>query len=148
MEQQSEIDRARIEALRGNVETALPVLARHAEAGDDGAAASAAELSAYLWRWSDVIAQAARLIANPYAVFAGNVFDELVLLLGRAGHETGDWWGDRWKAVRANWADWIPVDRAQTAPLVFFIDAGLANLVTRDRAIELVHLPRAAYLTT
>jgi hypothetical protein len=53
-----------------------------------------------------------------------------------------------WKAVRANWADWPPVDRAQTAPLVFFIDAGLANLVTRDRAIELVHLPRAAYLTT
>jgi hypothetical protein len=53
-----------------------------------------------------------------------------------------------WKAVRANWADWAPVDRAQTAPLVFFIDAGLANLVTRDRAVELVHLPRAAYLTT
>ena len=91
MEQQSEIHLARIEALRGNAETALPVLARHAEAGDDGAAASAAELSAYLWRWDDVIGQAARLIANPLAVYAGNVFDELVLLLGRAGHETGDW---------------------------------------------------------
>ncbi len=91
MEQLSEVDRARTEALGGNVETALPVLARHAEAGDDGAAASAAELSAYLWRWDEVIGQAARLIANPYAVYAGNVFHELVLLLGRAGHQTGDW---------------------------------------------------------
>ncbi|MCA1414362.1 MULTISPECIES: hypothetical protein [Bradyrhizobium] len=91
MVQPSQIDLARIEALRGNVETALPILAQYAEAGDDGAAASAAELSAYLWRWDVVIAQAARLIANPYAVYAGNVFDELVLLLGRAGRETGDW---------------------------------------------------------
>ena len=280
MEQQSEIHLARIEALRGNAETALPVLARHAEAGDDGAAASAAELSAYLWRWDDVIGQAARLIANPLAVYAGNVFDELVLLLGRAGHETGDWraiaraadsasqrlqadlqenpWGfpktkieglryrlltivDRlgeyalgegrirshgqldifsprqqiprpdlfdaamkskwnrkcsqerrfsfacvhhiddemirlfdmmdgkvplfehavsvakaflrrgdetmaWQAVRANWEEWAPVDRAQTAPLVLLVDAGLAGLVTRDRAIELVHIPRGAHL--
>jgi hypothetical protein len=280
MEQQSEIHLARVEALRGNVETALPILVQRAEAGDDGAAASAAELSAYLWRWHDVIGQAARLIANPYAVYAGNVFDELVLLLGRAGHETGDWraiasvadaasqrveadlqanpWGfpktkiegaqrlllilnqlgeyalgegrirlhgdwnifrprpeipkpdlfdaamkskwnrgcsperrfafasmyhlddemirlfdmfdgkirfdhavsvakaflrrgdeaSAWQAVRANWADWGPVDRAQTAPLVLLIDEGFAGLVARDRAMELVHIPRAAYLTT
>ena len=279
MKQQSPVDHARIEALRGNVEAALPVLAAHAEAGDDGAAASVAELSAYLWRWGDVITYAARLIANPFAVYAGNVFDELVLLLGRAGHETDDWraiaraadaaslrveadlranpWGfptskieglqyrlpgilnrlgeyalgegrirphadlnifhprqevpraDRfdaamklkqnqgsperrlifacmyhlddemirlfemaggklrfehavsvakaylrrgdetsaWNAVRANWADWALVDRAQVAPLVFFIDARLASLITRERAIELVHLPRAAYMT-
>lgn len=278
MNQQSQVDLARIEALRGNVEAALPVLVRHAEAGDDSAAVSAAELSAYLWRWDDVIAQAARLIANPYAVYAGNVFHELVLLLGRAGQETGDWrtiarvadaasqrveadlranpWGfpetkiegaqslllilDRlgeyalgeghirlhgyldifsprpeipkpdlfkaamklkqnqgsperrlifasmyhlddemirlfetmngkvrfehavsiakaylrrgdeataWEAVRANWADWAPVDRAQTAPLVFFIDTALVNLVTRDRATDLVHRPRAAHLS-
>jgi hypothetical protein len=53
--QQSEVDLARTEALRGNVDIALPVLARHAEAGDDSAAASAAELSAYLWRWGDAI---------------------------------------------------------------------------------------------
>ena len=279
MKQQSPVDHARIEALQGNVEAALPVLAAHADAGDDGAAASVAELSAYLWRWDDVITYAARLIANPFAVYAGNVFDELVLLLGRAGHETGDWraiarvadaasqrveadlranpWDfpqskiegaqyrllgilDRlgeyalgegriqthghldvfdpkpavprpdlfdaamqlkrnqgsfenrmifacmyhlddemihlfemadgkvrfehavavakaylrrgeetsaWNAVRANWADWALVDRAQVAPLVFFIDARLVNLVTRERAIELVRLPRAAYLT-
>ncbi|WP_038379199.1 hypothetical protein [Bradyrhizobium elkanii] len=51
-----------------------------------------------------------------------------------------------WKAVRASWAEWAPVDRAQTAPLVLLIDAGLAGLVTRDRAIELVHLPRATFL--
>jgi hypothetical protein len=278
-QQQSEVDLARIAALRGDAERALPVLARHAEAGDDGAAASVAELSAYLWRWDDVIAQAARLIANPYAVYAGNVFHELVLLLGRAGRETGDWRGiarvadrasqrveadlranpwdfpktkiegaansllpmldrlgeyalgeghirphghvdifspkqttprpdlfdaamklkqnrtsdarrlifacmyhlddemirlfntmegkvgfDRavaiakaflrrrdhamaWQTVRTNWADWAPVDRAQTAPLVLLIDEDFADLVTRDRAMELVHIPRAAHLT-
>lgn len=280
MTQQSPIDLARIEALRGNVETALPVLAQHAEAGDDGAAASAAELSAYLWRWSDVIAQAARLIANPFAVYAGNVFDEFVLLLGRAGRETGDWraiahaadaasqrveadlqtnpWGfpktkiegaqrlllilsqlgeyalregriglhsdwnifrpkaqiprldlfdaamkskwnqgcsperrlvfacmyhlddemirlfDQmggqvrldhavsiakaflrrgdhdmaWRTVRAHWAEWAPVDRAQTTPLVFLIDEDFAGLVTQGRAMELVHMPRAEFVTT
>ncbi len=47
-----------------------------------------------------------------------------------------------WQVVRANWVEWAPVDRAQTAPLVLLIDPGLAGLVTRDRAIELVHLSR------
>jgi len=279
-QQNDEMDLVRIAALRGDVESALPVLARHAQTGDDSAAASAAELSAYLWHWQDVIEHAARLIANPYAVYAGNVFDELVRLLGRAGRETGDWrgiaraadaasqrveadlranpWGfpdskiegavdrllpildrlgeyalgegqirlhghldifspkpvtprpdlfdaamklkqnqksdarrlvfacmyhlddemirlfdamegkvgfDRavsvakaflrrnddamaWQTVRGNWADWAPVDRAQTTPLVFLIDDDFAGLVTKDRAGELVHMPRAAHLTT
>ena len=31
------------------------------------------------------------VIANPYAVAAGNVFNDMVRLLGRAGHETGAW---------------------------------------------------------
>jgi hypothetical protein len=277
-QQQSDVDLARLKALHGGVEEALPVLVRHAEAGDDAAAASASELSAYLWRWDDVIAHAARLIANPYAVYAGNVFHELALLLGRAGRETGDWrgiarvadaafqrveadlranpWGfpkskiegerwrlqtilnrlgeyalgeghirrhgevdifspkpaiprpdlfegamklkqnknsparrlvfacmhhlddemidlfgmmdgkvgfDRavaiakafmrrndsaraWQAVRVNWADWVPVDRAQTVPLVFLIDEAFAGLVTKDRARELVEIPRAVHL--
>jgi hypothetical protein len=61
----------------------------------------------------------------------------------RCGDET-----TAWEGVRANWADRAPVDRAQTAPLVLFIDMALANLVTRDRAIQLVHLPRTTYLTT
>jgi len=278
-QQKDEMDLARIAALRGDVESALPVLARHAQAGDDSAAASAAELSAYLWHWQDVIEHAARLIANPYAVYAGNVFDELVRLLGRAGRETGDWrgiarvadaasqrveadlranpWGfpdskiegavdrllpildrlgeyalgeghirlhghldifspkpavpkpdlfdaamklkqnqksdarrlvfacmyhlddemirlfdamegkvgfDRavsvakaflrrnddamaWQTVRGNWADWMLADRVQTTPLVFLIDEDFAGLVTRERALELVHMPRAAYFT-
>jgi hypothetical protein len=279
-QQQSEVDLARIEALRGNAEAALCVLARHAAAGDDSAAASSAELSAYLWRWDDVVAQAARLIANPHAVYAGNVFHELVRLLGRAGRETGDWrsiarvadaaherveadlqknpWGfpktriegathlllttldrlgeyalgeghirlhgdidifspkpaiprpdlfdsalklkqnqksdarrlvfaclyhlddemirlssamdgrvgfDRalpiakaflrrndpamaWQMLRGNWADWAPVDRAQTTPLAFLIDGDFAGLVTKDRAMELVHIGRGGYPAT
>lgn len=272
-----EVDLARLAALRGEVDAALPVLARHGGAGDDGASASAAELSAYLWRWDDVVAQGARLIANPRAVYAGNVFFELVLLLGRAGRETGNWreiarvadaasqrveadlkanpwgwpqealkaaerslllvlarlgeyalregnvrihgdldifapkpvepnpdhyafamklkrnreparrlifaclydlddemirlWGElgdevgfdravsvakalvrkgddaaAWRLLRANWADWAPVDRAQVAPMTLLVDEGLVSLVTRERAAELVRLPRASYL--
>ena len=272
-----ELGRARLAALRGEIDEALPVIVRHAEAGDDGAAASASELSAYLALWDDAIAQAARLLANPYAVYAGNVFHELVLLLGRAGRETGAWreiariadaasarieadlqanpWGfpavkleaaertlllvlarlgeyalgegsirshgdldvftpkhpeprrdlfdaamklkrnrdparrlvfacmyhlddemirlfgegggtvgfDRavavakaflragdqdgaLGAVRANWADWTPVDRAQVAPLVLLTDRDLSRLVTPHRAADLLRRPRAAHL--
>lgn len=274
--QPGEVEQARITALRGDAEHALPILVRYADAGDDGAAATAAELLAYLWRWDEAIAQAGRLVANPFAVYAGNVFDDLVRLLGRAGCETKDWqrvaaladqasqrveadlranpWGfpptkiegaayrlltilDRlreyalgdgaiqlyghldiftpqksvpkpalfeaamehksnrtsverrlflacmhhlddemirlfhtmegrvrfecavpvakaflrrgdvamaWQAIRDNWPDWAPVDRAQTAPLVLLIDEDLRNLMTRERAEELLHIPRAA----
>jgi hypothetical protein len=38
-----------------------------------------------------VISNAGRLIAHPEAVYAGNVFDEMIQLLGRAGHRSGNW---------------------------------------------------------
>lgn len=82
---------ARLAALSGDVDAALPVLMECAGAGDASAAASAAEVLAYLDRWADVIAHAGALIANPFAVYAGNVFDDMVRLLGRAGAETGNW---------------------------------------------------------
>ena len=59
--------------------------------GDDGAAASLAELYAFLGQWDQVIANAGRLIANPGAVHAGNVFHDMIRLLGRAGHRSGRW---------------------------------------------------------
>jgi hypothetical protein len=82
-----------------------------------------------------------------FDTFDGKVRFEHVLSVAKAYLRRGDE-TTAWEAVRVNWADWAPVDRAQTAPLVLFIDAALANLVTRDRAIEFVHLPRATYLTT
>ena len=82
---------AREAALRGDVDTALPLLEEAARTGDDSACASLAELQAFLGRWAGCIPNAARLIANPYAVYAGNVFNDMVRLLGRAGHETGSW---------------------------------------------------------
>src|SRR5262245_46733062 len=85
------VDVARQAALGGDVDAALPVLAACAAAGDDSAAASLAELLAFLGRWEEVIPNAARLIANPFAVAAGNVFDDMVRLLGRAGRQTGAW---------------------------------------------------------
>jgi hypothetical protein len=85
------IDAARHAALSGDVDAALSLLAECVVAGDDSAAASRAELLAFLGRWEEVIPNAARLIANPFAVYAANVFDDMVRLLGRAGRQTGAW---------------------------------------------------------
>ena len=82
---------ARRAALRGEAAEALAVLLQSASAGDASAAASAAELLAYLDRWPEVIANVGALIANPFAVYAGNVFDDMVRLLARAARETGRW---------------------------------------------------------
>jgi hypothetical protein len=60
-------------------------------AGDAAAAASLAELLAFQGRWSEVIDAASMLIAEPQAVYAGNVFFDMLMLLGRAGRETSDW---------------------------------------------------------
>lgn len=87
----SPVDLARLAALRGDVDTALPVLVAVAETGDAAAAASAAELLAFLNRWHEVLPLAGRFIADPFSVYAGNVFDDMVRLLGRAARETGAW---------------------------------------------------------
>jgi hypothetical protein len=82
---------ARIDALKGQTEEALEFLEHFASKGDNSAAASLAELYAFLNQWDRVISNAGRLIADPEAVYAGNVFDDMVNLLGRAGHHTGEW---------------------------------------------------------
>jgi hypothetical protein len=83
--------RARTLALSGDADVAITLLAPMAESGDAGAAASLAELLAFKGRWSEVIGAASLLLAEPQAVYAGNVFTDMVELLGRAGHETRDW---------------------------------------------------------
>lgn len=83
--------KARAAALRGDVDTALPALLACAEAGDVSAAASAAELLAYLDRWSEAIPLAGAFVARPFAAYAGNVFDDMARLLAKAAVEAGAW---------------------------------------------------------
>lgn len=85
------VKKAREAALRGETGPALEALRDFASKGDDSAAASFAELAAFRGDWSGVIPHAGRLAANPGAVYAGNVFDDMIRLLGRAGHETSRW---------------------------------------------------------
>ena len=83
--------KAQAAARSGQTELALESLEHFAAKGDDSAAASLAELYAFLGQWNEVITNAGRLIANPGAVYAGNVFNDMIQLLGRAGHRSGDW---------------------------------------------------------
>jgi hypothetical protein len=85
------VKKAQAAARSGQTELALESLEAFAAKGDDSAAASLAELYAFLGQWDRVIPNAGRLIANPGAVYAGNVFDEMIRLLGRAGHRSGEW---------------------------------------------------------
>lgn len=78
-------------ARSGQTGLAMEALESFAAKGDDSAAASLAELYAFLGQWEKVIVNAGRLIANPGAVFAGNVFNDMIQLLGRAGHRSGEW---------------------------------------------------------
>lgn len=83
--------KAQAAARCGQTELAMESLESFAAKGDDSAASSLAELHAFLRQWDKVISNAGRLIANPGAVYAGNVFNEMIQLLGRAGHSSGKW---------------------------------------------------------
>jgi hypothetical protein len=85
------VKKAQAAARCGQTGLALESLEAFAGKGDDSAAASLAEFYAFLGQWDRVISNAGRLIAHPEAVYAGNVFDEMIQLLGRAGHRSGNW---------------------------------------------------------
>jgi hypothetical protein len=85
------VKKAQAAARSGQTEVALESLEAFAAKGDDSAAASLAELYAFLGQWDKAISNAGRLIANPGAVYAGNVFTDMIQLLGRAGHRSGEW---------------------------------------------------------
>lgn len=85
------VKKAQAAARSGQTELALESLEAFASKGDDAAASSLAELHAFLGQWDKVISNAGRLIANPGAVYAGNVFNDMIQLLGRAGHRSGEW---------------------------------------------------------
>jgi hypothetical protein len=85
------VKKAQAAARSGQTELALESLEAFAAKGDDSAAASLAEIHAFLGQWGKVITNAGRLIANPGAVYVGNIFDDMIRLLGRAGHRSGEW---------------------------------------------------------
>lgn len=85
------VKKAQAAARSGQTELALEALETFAKKGDDGAAASLAELYAFLGEWDKVIVNAGRLIANPGAVYPGNIFNDMIQLLGRAGHRSSEW---------------------------------------------------------
>src|SRR5688572_20741714 len=81
---------ARALALAGDADGAIAALTPLAES-DAAAAASLAELLAFRGDWDGVARNAARLIAQPSAVYAGNVFDDMVRLVALAGHRGVPW---------------------------------------------------------
>jgi hypothetical protein len=74
-------------ARQGETDRALEVLLPLSASGDAAAAASAAELLAFRGQWAKVVAQATKLLANPGAVHAGNVFTDMCRLIRRAARE-------------------------------------------------------------
>lgn len=72
-------------ALRGRIDDALPVLLALHEKGDAAASASAAEILAFQGRWDEMVPCAKALLANPTAVYAGNVSDDMKALLAVRG---------------------------------------------------------------
>lgn len=103
------LNQARRTALQGQTDIAMQALQSFADAGDAAASASLAELFAFRGCWEEVILHAGRLIENPTAVYAGNVFNDMICLLGRAGHETGQWQQIADAAVSA----WEKTDRTE-----------------------------------
>lgn len=128
------LEQARRAALRGDVERALEALRAIAAGGDDAACPPLAELLAFTDRWGECIPHAGRLIANPAAARAGNVFDDMVRLLGRAGHETGDWAGIAALAESAERHVARTVDRAHLRFRYATILAGLRRYAARRGA--------------
>ncbi|HVM59318.1 MAG TPA: SMI1/KNR4 family protein [Verrucomicrobiae bacterium] len=91
--QPASVKKAQAVARKGETDLAVNALEKFAAQGEDAATASLAELYAFLGQWQKVIPNVGRLISNPGAVYAGNVLDDMIQLLGQAGHRTGDWLG-------------------------------------------------------
>lgn len=126
------LTQARKAAWRGQPDVAIPALEAFAASGDHAASASLAELLAFSGRWSEVIVQAGRLVENPGAVYAGNVFIDMIGLLGRAGHETAQW-NQVYQAAEAAWDKIDQIEeRAHLRHQHLTILGGLKNYALRS----------------
>jgi len=77
-------------AREGRIDEALDALRAMADAGDAAAAASVAEILAFRGEWASMVPYAMQLLAEPDAVYAGNVFSDLTRLVRRAARELDD----------------------------------------------------------
>lgn len=77
-------------ARQGRVDEALKALCSFADSGDAAAAASVSEILAFRGEWEPMADYAMALLANPAAVYAGNVFADLARLVARAATELAD----------------------------------------------------------
>lgn len=68
-------------ALGGNAAVALEVLLRLHGEGDAAAAAAAAQILAFQGKWKEAAVCAKALLANPDAVYASNVLDDMELVI-------------------------------------------------------------------
>lgn len=78
-------------ALSGDFQNAVQIFKEISDEGEESANASLAEIYGFLFEWENCLSNASRFIANPSATYAGNVFDDMVKLLGRAANETKQW---------------------------------------------------------
>lgn len=85
------LGQAREAAVAGQIDLALPVLEAHAAKGAASAWAALAQIRAYRGDWTGALDAAARLLADPNDIYAGNVIDDAKWLVLRAAHETGRW---------------------------------------------------------
>jgi predicted DNA-binding WGR domain protein len=82
--------RGALDAVRaGDAMSAHAALLAFEEKGAGEASAALAMIAAYGKRWDDAVAHAARAFASPGAIYAGNVWSDLQVLLLRAARETG-----------------------------------------------------------
>jgi hypothetical protein len=79
-------------ARRGETNKAIVSLRKLAAGGDNSSAVSLAELCAFRGAWNEVITNLGRVISDLGAIPNFNGYPgDLLRLLGRAGHETGQW---------------------------------------------------------
>jgi len=76
-------------ALQGNTDDAVKQLEALLDGGDAGAAASLAEIEAFRGQWSELLRHASVFLRKPSAVYAGNVFTDVVHLVALAGIKKG-----------------------------------------------------------
>jgi hypothetical protein len=137
------LKQARQVAWQGKAEEAVPLLRLYADKGDASAAASLAELLAFQGVWSECLERAGAFIAKPQSVYAGNIFDDMIGLIARAGRETGQW--DRIldltqaaeQRVEENIADYTPPKQEAQRKRYHSIFQGLRAYVERQGAVAL-----------
>lgn len=78
-------------ALQGNTEAALAELFALRSSGDVGASASLAEIAAYKGKWKEVLQYVEVVFGTPSSLYTQNVYQDMTMLVARAGTELSEW---------------------------------------------------------